>query len=172
MFPRWSATNYYLYFTACRWNMFSSITLSILGPQILVCFSSQQFITYPKHTSAVSVHTNNSEKICFIILSSVTKKTVCLDVQTCILVHTHSYDGVLKSKKPFILWDNLISGIKEKHSYTLKKNHIPIMVFASQRDGFIHILRVRASVQRWWANKTNMLNLHNCVETLYTEVVL
>ena len=70
--------------------MFSSITLSILGPQILVYFASQQFIIHPKHTSAVYVHTNKSEKISFIILSSVTKKTVCLDVQICSLVHTQT----------------------------------------------------------------------------------
>ena len=70
--------------------MFSSITLSILGSQILVYFPSQQFIIYPKHTSAVFVHTSKSEKFSFIILSSVNKKTVCLDVQICILVHTQT----------------------------------------------------------------------------------
>jgi hypothetical protein len=37
VFPRWSATNIWLHFAACSWNKFSSITLSILGQQILFC---------------------------------------------------------------------------------------------------------------------------------------
>jgi len=46
------------------------------------------------------------------------------------------------------------------------------MLFVSQHDGIIHILAVRASVQPSWKNRATKLNLHICVETLHTEVLL
>jgi hypothetical protein len=46
------------------------------------------------------------------------------------------------------------------------------MVFVSQRDGIIHILAVRALVQPPWRNTTIKFNLHVCIETLHTEVLL
>jgi hypothetical protein len=46
------------------------------------------------------------------------------------------------------------------------------MVLVSQHDGIINILAVTASIQPQWPNMTIKLNLHVCVETLHTEVLV
>jgi hypothetical protein len=78
--------------------------LSILGPQILVCFASQWFMTYPKHASAVSVHTNNYEQISFVVNKLLPRRLIfgCAGTYFTTYLHNSGFKKNCKENSIFI----------------------------------------------------------------------